>query len=167
MKKYIGISVVLFACAVVANAQTAGSGTAATGSTAAPGTVQGNAASPPGTTTTLPPGLEKRDQSPTGLQHRDQLPPGLAKGTNDSASGFAATNHFGTNQFGAGIATNRFAATNDSGVGITPLQGTTTNQFGNTTVNRPRVTPTGPMGTNRIYGTNSGIMRTNNLAPQR
>jgi len=155
MKTYLSIFAALLACAVLAGAQTIGS-------SAAPGTGQGNAANPPGTN--LPPGLEKRDQLPPALQYHGQLPPGLASRTNDSLTGFAATNQSGaTNQFGFGIATNRFAATNEAGVGVTPLQGTTANQFGSSGVNRPRLAPTGPIGTNRLYSTNSGTMRTNNL----
>ncbi len=158
MKTYSGVLAALFTCALVAGAQTTDPGTGASVS-------QGNAANPPGTN--LPPGLEKRDQLPPGLQYRDRLPPGLTSRTNDSLTGFGATNQLGTNQFGIGIATNRFAATNDSGVGITPLRGTT-NQLGSSGINRPRLAPTGPAGgTNRIYSTNPATLRTNNLTPPR
>src|SRR5213075_949684 len=92
--------------------------------TVTPDQGQINSANPPGTT--LPPGLEKRDQLPPGLQGRDQLPPGLANRNDQFGLG---TNQFGvaTNQFGT--QTNQFGNTNQFGFATNYLQGAP-NQFG-------------------------------------
>jgi hypothetical protein len=42
-------------------------------------------------TSTLPPGLEKRDKLPPGLSKKDQLPPGLQKSAQANAAAFDVT----------------------------------------------------------------------------
>lgn len=142
-----------------------------TGGGASGGTAGGAAvppaANPPGTT--LPPGLEKRDQLPPGLR-RDQLPPGLANRQEQqngasNAVGSATNGFFGTNQFGQ--ITNRFDTN--------PLANRLTNQIstnafavsGSNAFRRPlggtnMLTPTG--GTNRLFGTNTSMLSTNTFS---
>ncbi len=103
------------------------------------GTTQPNPANPPGTT--LPPGLEKREQLPPGLQGREQLPPGLQFRTNQTGRPFPE----GPLQAGA--------ATNNSGVA--------TNQFGNTNLTRNQFANTNFTQTSRAGETNRVFSGTN------